>query len=189
MRKIIRKRKGFTLAEIMLVVALIGILTASLAVGLNKYFYNQNIDKCENELRLMINDFNSYIIDNGNITIEPGLSETEYKDSIEYFVEYFNDEYATFALDDESIKFEADTTDTGKYKSFEIQTKSKKDPWGNKYTVNINTSTYEGEGGGTVVIHSDGPNEMCNKLKYKDGDLDDDIALVIQPKHEEPLGD
>lgn len=176
------KRKGYTLAEILIVIALIGILTTILAVSLNSFWSNQNIDKCENELRIMINDFNSYMVDYGNITVEPNMTEDEYKDNVKYFIEEFNSEYATYALDVNSLEVtKDDSTGVDLYVAFRVTTKTKVDPWREKYIVDVNTSTLS-TGGGTIVVHSNGPDNDSSAIDYKNGNMGDDILLIVQPK-------
>ena len=171
-----KKRKGFTLAEIMLVVALIGIIASVVAVSMNKYFANQKIDKCENELKIMINDFNSYIIDYGNLAVDP--SSADYDNEIKAMLDEYNTSYASYMLDIDNIDIKEDS---GLKVSVNLETKTKLDPWGEKYVIDINTDL-SSTLAGTIVVHSKGPDNYSAASTYKDGNMEDDIVLIIYPK-------
>lgn len=172
-------RKGFSLTEIIVAITLIGILTVLLTVSLNSYFNNQKLDRCENELRLMINDFNAYMIDYGNIELEPNDPEFDIK--IEDIMMEFNRGYSSYEVDIDSIEI---TENSGLKTSIKMHTKVKKDPWGEYYTIEINTDSSTPQGG-TVVVYSSGPDTISESSNYKNGVMGDDMILVISPRNVE----
>lgn len=164
------KKKAFTLIEIIAVLAIIGIIIAGSAVGLNRSWHNSRIDTCESDLREMTTAFRNYLIDNGNIELEP---DEEYETKITETVNTLNKEYMPYEIEIESIG-----TDK---KSVCIKTKIKEDPWNNKYEIRVYTSP-ETSLSGLAVISSCGPDGKSNSDKYKDEDFGDDIIAVIEPK-------
>ena len=59
-----RKKKGFTILEIMIVVAIIGLLTAIAAPGFKKVRDNVRKDSCYNNMRVIAHAVQQYSLDN-----------------------------------------------------------------------------------------------------------------------------
>ena len=167
-----KKKKSFTLVEILAVLAISGILLAGTAMGVNTLWQNNRVDICESELREFTNGFKSYLTDYKTIKAEP---DSNYEDVMNAVVELLNSKYLSCDVEIDSV---ADDK-----KSITLKTKSKKDPWGNKYEFYI--YTYSGTDAtsmpGLVIISSYGKDSESNKTEYKNGDYGDDVIAVINP--------
>lgn len=166
------KKRSFTLVEILAVVAISGILLVGTAVGVNTLWQNNRVDICESEMRDFANAFKSYLTDYETIKAEP---DSNYEDVMNAVVELLNSKYL-------SCDVEIDTIADDK-KSITLKTKSKEDPWGNKYEFNI--YTYFGADAtsmpGLVIISSYGKDSKSNKTEYKTGNYGDDVIAIINP--------
>lgn len=166
------KKKGFTLVEILVVVAISGILIVGTAIGVNRLWQNNRIDICESELRDFTNSLKSYFTDYGPIKIS---ADSNYETVVNETIELLNSKYL-------SCDTELDEVSDDK-KSFRLKTKLKEDPWGNKYEFDI--YTYSGADAATktglAIISSSGPDSKSNRTEYKNGDYGDDIIAVINP--------
>ena len=167
-----KKKKSFTLVEILAVLAISGILLAGTAMGVNTLWQNNRVDICESELREFTNGFKSYLTDYKTIKAEP---DSNYEDVMNAVVELLNSKYLSCDVEIDSV---ADDK-----KSITLKTKSKKDPWGNKYEFYI--YTYSGTDAtsmpGLIIISSYGKDCESNKSEYKNGDYGDDVIAVINP--------
>ena len=164
-------KKCFTLIEIIAVLSVIGIIITGTAVSLKRSWQNTRIDTCESDLREMTAGFRNYLIDRGNIVLEP---DEDYESNLNKTIELLNKEYMPY-----EIKIESISTDK---KSACLKTKIKEDPWNNKYEIQIYTSPENTNLKGLAVIISCGPDGKSNSEKYKDEDFGDDIIAVIEPK-------
>ena len=166
------KKNGFTLVEILAVLAIIGILLVGTAVGVNTLWQNNRVDVCESEMRDFTNAFKSYFTDYSTITAEP---DSNYEDVLNAVIELLNTKYLSCDVEVESV---ADDK-----KSITLKTKIKEDPWGNKYEFYI--YTYSGLDAssmpGLVVITSCGKDSKSNKSEYKTGNYGDDVIAVVNP--------
>lgn len=167
-----KKKRSFTLVEILAVLAISGILIVGTAVGINTLWQNNRVDICESEMREFSNAFKSYFTDYGSITAEP---DSNYEDKIDAVVELLNSKYLSCDVIVDNI---ADDK-----RSIVLKTKTKEDPWGNKYEFYI--YTYSGDDStsqpGLIIISSAGKNALSNKAEYKNGNYDDDIITLIAP--------
>lgn len=166
------KKNGFTLVEILAVLAITGILLVGTAVGVNTLWQNNRVDVCESEMRDFTNAFKSYFTDYSTITAEP---DSNYEDVLNAVIELLNTKYLSCDVEVESV---ADDK-----KSITLKTKIKEDPWGNKYEFYI--YTYSGDDAssmpGLVVITSCGKDSKSNKSEYKTGNYGDDVIAVVNP--------
>lgn len=167
-----KKKKGFTLVEILGVLMIVSIITTALAVGVNKIWQNNRVDICESELREMVTGFKSYFTDYSNIVISPDVN---YDNVLNETIEILNTKYLPYEI--EVLHISADK------KSVELATTIKKDPWGQKYLLNI--YTYEGADSesipGMVIVMSNGIDSISNKESYSSEDFGDDVIAVIEP--------
>lgn len=166
------KKQGFTLVEILGVVALIGILLVGTAVTVNRVWQNNRIDICESEMRDMTTSFKSYFTDYGSIVLEP---DTNYDTVLGEVVTVLNDRYLPYAT--EIVQVSEDKH------SVVLQTKVKTDPWHNKYRIYI--YTYSGDDAdnipGLIVITSNGIDSRSSMDTYADNNFGDDVIAVIEP--------
>ena len=163
------KKKGFTLVEILAVLAVAGILITGIAVSFNKAWQNNRVDACESELREMVTAFKSYITDYGNITVD---SSMDYDTVINEVVSTLNSKYLPYDVEKTGVSADG--------KSIMLKTKVKTDPWNNKYSLHIYTAQ-EGTVPGLIVIASSGPDSKSNETEYSSENYGDDIVAVIKP--------
>ena len=163
------KKKGFTLLEILIVLAVVGILIIGTAVSFNKAWENNRIDSCEAELREMVTAFKSYITDYGNITVDESM---DYDTVIDETVAVLNSKYLPYDVEKTGVSADG--------KSITLKTKVKTDPWNKKYSLHIYTSS-EGTVPGLIVIASSGPDSKSNETEYSSENYGDDIVAVIKP--------
>ena len=166
------KRSGFTLVEILAVITITGIMIVGTVIGVNTLWQNNRIDICESELRDFGNSFKSFFTDYGEIIVYP---DSNYENMLSGLVEILNNKYLSYDIEIKEISEDK--------RSAVFRTKMKKDPWGNKYEIDI--YTYEGDDAesmpGLVIISSCGKDSKSNKTEYKNGDYGDDIVAVIKP--------
>lgn len=163
------RKKGFTFVEILIVLAVAGILIVGTAVSFNAAWKNNRIDSCEADLREMVTAFKSYITDYGNITVDESM---DFNTVIEETVAVLNSKYLPY--DVELTEVAPDKT------SVTLKTKVKTDPWNSKYSLHIYTSP-EGTVPGLIVIASSGPDSKSNETEYSSENYGDDIVAVIKP--------
>ena len=163
------KKKGFTLVEILAVLAVAGILITGIAVSFNKAWQNNRVDACESELREMVTAFKSYITDYGNITVD---SSMDYDTVINEVVSTLNSKYLPYDVEKTGVSADG--------KSITLKTKLKTDPWNNKYSLHIYTAQ-EGTVPGLIVIASSGPDSKSNETEYSSENYGDDIVAIIKP--------
>lgn len=163
------KKKGFTLVEILIVLAIAGILITGIAVSFNKAWENNRVDACESELREMVTAFKSYITDYGNITVDDSM---DYDTVINEVVATLNSKYLPYDVEKTGVSADG--------KSITLNTKVKTDPWNNKYSLHIYTAQ-EGTVPGLIVIASSGPDSQSNETQYSSENYGDDIVAVIKP--------
>lgn len=169
----IKKKKAFTLVEIMAVIAVVGILSAVGYVTFNRAWRNNQTDICENDLRDMVSSFNNYFIDYGNIIIKDDIN---FDNVLTETVNLLNRQYMGSGIAVSSVAADK--------KSVSLATKHKKDPWGNPYQIVI--YTYDGDDretvSGLVVVYSKGVDGISNAEGYKEGNYGDDVIAVVEPK-------
>ena len=163
------KKKGFTFVEILMVLAVAGILIVGTAVGFNKAWQNNRIDTCESELREMATAFKSYITDYGNITVDTSM---DYDAVIDEVVNTLNSKYLPYDVEKTGVSADE--------KSISLKTKVKTDPWNNKYSLHIYTAQ-EGTVPGLIVIASSGADSKSNGAQYSSENYGDDIVAVVKP--------
>lgn len=167
-----KKISCFTLVEILAVLAITGILTVGMVVGVNRIWQNNRIDICESEMRDFTTAFKSYYTDYKRLEILPDIN---YETIIAEVVDLLNDKYLSCNVEISEI-----ATDK---KSVRLVSSVKKDPWNNKYEFNI--YTYSGVDSdikpGLIVITSNGPDAKSNREEYKDGNFGDDIIAIVDP--------
>lgn len=164
-------KKGFTLIEVIAVIAVIGILITLGAVGFNRAWQNNNIDSCEADMREMTAGIQSYMLDYGNIVLE---ADETYNDKISDIVEILNKNYLPYEVKIESISADK--------KSVSLISKIKTDPWKQKYRLKIYTAIDGEIKGGLIVITSSGADCISNMDKYEDEDYGDDIIAIVEPR-------
>lgn len=166
-------KKGFTIVEMLLVLLVISILTASGFVTYNTVWRNHQIDTAETDLRDISSAVSSYLIDYGNLTI---ANDINFGNVLNEIVEILNKQYLTYEIETEEIASDK--------KSVKLITKHKTDPWKNKYRISI--YTYNGDDKtsipGLVIITSYGVDGKSSMATYKDGNFGDDIAAIVEPK-------
>lgn len=167
-----KKKKCFTLVEILAVLAICSILFVGTAFGVNTLWQNNRVDICESEMRDFTNAFKSYFTDYSTITAEP---DGNYEDVMNEVLELLNSKYLPCEVEVFQV---ADDK-----KSITLRTKLKEDPWGNKYEFNIYTYSDEDSTSlpGLVIISSSGRDSKSNKAEYKTGNYGDDVIAVINP--------
>lgn len=167
------KKRGFTLVEILVTIAVIGILITCTAVTYNRVWRNSQIDTCESDLRDISSSFSSFFVDYGNIVIK---DDTNYEAVLDETVEILNKQYLTHQIAVTEI-----ATDK---KSVKLTTKTKNDPWGNKYNFDI--YTYSGDDKesipGLILIYSKGVDGKSNHTTYKEQNFGDDVIAIVEPK-------
>ena len=167
-----KKKKCFTLVEILGALAIISILTVCMSVGVNTIWQNNRIDICESELREMSTAFKSYFTDYSNIIIAP---DSNYDDVLNETVDLLNTKYLPYEI--RVCEISADK------KSATFETVIKQDPWKQRYKLNI--YTYSGDDSesipGMVIISSSGIDSVSNKDNYSLDDFGDDVIAVIEP--------
>lgn len=163
-------RKGFTLVEVLGVMALAGILCIGLAVSGNRIWQNNRIDICESELREMTTAFKSYLTDYGSPVIEPDVN---YEPVLEEIIEILNQKYLPYTIEKQETA--ADKT------SVHLKTSVKKDPWGNPYDLYIYTAENAENVPGLVIMISSGKNGQCSRATYASGNFGDDVIALVEP--------
>ncbi len=167
-----RKKKAFTLVEILGVVVLIGILIVGTTITVNSVWQNNRVDICESDMRDMTTSFKSYFTDYGNIIIEP---DTNYETVLDEMIDVLNKKYLSFDVEISQI---ADDK-----RSVVLQSKLKQDPWNNKYLIHI--YTYKGDDAdnipGLIIITSKGRDAKSSMATYADENFGDDVIAVIEP--------
>lgn len=166
-------KPAFTLVEMLITVAVIGILITSSVVTFNKVWKNNQTDTCESELRDLSNSFSSFFIDYGNIIIKPDIN---YINVLNETIDILNKQYLPYPITVTEIAEDK--------KSVKLTTKTKTDPWKSKYQINI--YTYDGNDResvpGLIIISSNGVNGISSKDTYKDGNYGDDVIAIVEPK-------
>jgi len=166
-------KKGFTIVEMLLVLLVISILTASGFVTYNTVWRNHQIDTAETDLRDISSAVSSYLIDYGNLTI---ANDINFGNVLNEIVEILNKQYLTYEIETEEIASDK--------KSVKLITKHKTDPWKSKYRISI--YTYNGDDKtsipGLVIITSYGVDGKSSMATYKDGNFGDDIVAIVEPK-------
>ena len=166
--------KGFTLAEILIVIGIISLLFIFLAPKLSTSSLNSKIDSTEADLRVFSLDLNSYISDYGKLVIDSSLSSGDYKEKAEEFIEILNEEYLNYSFKLDTLKIASDN------KSFYINTTIRKDPWNNLYRMYVNTEPNNG----VIMVVSPGVDCVFEVDKYVECKFNeiDDILVIIEPK-------
>lgn len=126
----IKNERGFTLIEMLMVVAIIGLLVVVLTPRLGKVSTNSGVNAVETDFRTMKSGIQQHYIDNRNEDF-----------TLEKISEYLDD------------SFEEDFGSTPSVLMF--RTIHKEDPWGNPYRMYVGN-----EGERYVMLHSYGPNEQ-----------------------------
>lgn len=167
------KKRGFTLIEMMVVISIIGLLSASGIVVYNTVWRNHQTDTAETDLRDISSAFSSYLIDYGNITISDDLN---YENVLNEILELLNKQYLSYEIETDEIASDK--------RSVKLITKHKTDPWKHKYRISI--YTYNGDDNesipGLVIITSSGIDGQSSISTYKDGNFGDDIVAIVEPK-------
>lgn len=135
-----KNEKGFTLIEILTVIAIIGILIVILVPNMDGMTQGTNIKVVETDLRTMKTGIQQHYIDNR----EAPFTEKEVA------------EYLDFEFVDAS-----ESTDT----IIKLKTKLKKDPWGNSYYLHINNN-----GNRYAILQSYGPDGKNSVVGNEFGD-------------------
>ena len=168
-----KRKKAFTLVEMLAVIAVVGIITAGSYMSLNRTWRNNQTDICESDLRSLSGGFSSYFVDYGNIVIP---NDINYNNVLDGVVNTLNRSY----LSNEIVV----TAISSDKKNVELTTKTKKDPWGNKYVIDV--YTYNGADKesvpGLVIIYSKGVDGVSSLSNYKNGNYGDDVVAVVEPK-------
>lgn len=172
--KLQRKRKAFTLVEVMAVIVIIGIIGAFSYKSYQTTLKNQRIDATEADLRAFSQSFSSYNIDYGSIEISDTLTDAAYRDKVDEVIGILNRQYLP-------VEIQFDSVITGR-KGFKCTTKLKKDPWDQLYEIYINTKEETGVPSGVVVVTSKGPDRESQFNTYASNNYGDDILVIIEPK-------
>lgn len=167
------RKQGFTLVEMLIVIAVLGILSTSGIITFNTVWRNHQIDTAETDLRNISSAFSSYLIDYGNIIIANDLN---YENVLNEILDILNKQYLNYEVKIDEI--------ASNKRSVKLTTKQKTDPWKNRYYISI--YTYNGDDKesipGLVIITSNGIDGQSSTYTYKSGDFGDDIVAVIEPK-------
>ena len=170
-----KRKRAFTLVEIMVVIVIIGIVTVAGYGAYNTAITNSKIDATETDLRAYSQSISSYFADYTNIKIDDTLTEAAYNDRADEIVDLLNRQY----LPTNIVRVETASNKT----NFTCETTFKKDPWNNKYMVYINTKDATGLPAGTVIIASYGKDGISSSSTYSSGDFGDDIIAIVEPKN------
>lgn len=135
-----RNEKGFTLIEILIVIAIIGLLFVFLAPNLNSVNKNSGVNNVETDFRTMKIGVEQFFLDNRD----------------EVFTEKSLKDYV-------SIGFKKVSADGDALLDFESIHKT--DPWGNPYHIYVNN-----DGDRYVMFHSYGPDEKESIVGSSFGD-------------------
>lgn len=125
----IKNQKGFTLVEILTVVAIISILVVLLVPNLSGVTNNSNVGSVETDMRTIQQNIQQFYIDNRNVK--------------------FTEDKVYKYMDTSFERYSADGSNFLKFKTIHQE-----DPWGNPYHLYVNN-----EGTPYTMIHSYGPNE------------------------------
>ena len=172
-KKFLVTKRGFTLIEILVTIAIIGLLITNTVVTYNRVWRNSQIDNCESDLREISNSLSSFFVDYGNIIIKDDIN---YDAVLNETVEILNKQYLTHQIVVTEISPDK--------RSVKLTTKTKTDPWKGKYQINI--YTYDGDDkesvSGLIIISSNGVDSISSKETYKDGNYGDDVIAIVEPK-------
>lgn len=168
-----RNKKGFTLQEVLIAVAIIGILVAIMIPTINTSISRSRTNSAENDLRVFNSQMETMLSEQGKLTIDSSdnWSDADKETAIKY-LKAMSSDYCKINFDFTHIKYY-----TG---GLSIPTLTKEDPWGSQYFIMINTDSKSAEGG-TIIFASAGPNGVFSTKTYKEGKFSDDVLVTIVP--------
>ena len=178
-------KAGYTLMEVMIVIVIMSILFIAGVNGYNTAVNNAKIDACETDLRTFSQAFSAYMMDFGRVEfteaeINSGLAAARMTE----ILDIMNRNYLPV-----KVVFESDTkviTSDDRKGVVELITQNKKDPWGKKYHIYINTLNSTQTPAGLIVVRSFGTDGQKSSKGDPKGhwgtDLfGDDVLVAISP--------
>lgn len=193
-KKLMQKRKGFSITEIIIVIIIIGILAGvTIAVG-NIQLSKSRKQTVTDNLKVLGSNIEVAISDEGFLkSVTDNSLNSNLTTPYEYF-KLWDDAYLNCPLElSDMVLVDYNSTGTSskgiiygfgsEYSGAVIQTKKYEDPWGNElyiyYLIPATGNQYR------IVIASAGPDGVFYDdytKAYLDGDYDDDIVMVMIPR-------
>lgn len=192
------KKKALTLVETIVVILIIAILITISSVQYNKFINNSRVQTVENDLSGWMADINQYIEDYGPFRVD--ASKVGITSDPEYLAYLYHGDKTkgTSDIQENASNFAASSplnilqayctndfviasptdakyTDASSHYII-LTTKSQRDPWGQKYKIICDTNS------GKIIVISAGIDTLFNIDRYKEGEFNDDIILVVNPK-------
>lgn len=148
------KLKGFTMIEVIIVIVIIGIISAASVLGINKAVQNSKVDKSAAMVRSIVSDLDLYLTERGALDDDGSTIAQD-------FINDFNTNYA-------SMTFDVSSLDVGLH-SFTVKASTAVDAWGNNIVL------YYGWDNRMFIVASAGPNAVFDFLTEKDPNKVDDV--------------
>lgn len=164
-----KKKKGYTLVEVIAVMAIIAVLTIGVGVVSVRNVRKANIDQTASDLQIFSTNMGDAYYEIGAPIIDP--AGTDGSAQFQNYLTELQDSYMNCTFDMASIE----ATSNG----FKVDFASPTDAFDNQFTMWCTTK----EGlDPYIMIVSGGPDGAIDTSNYDDQDYGDDIVMIIHPK-------
>lgn len=157
------KAKGFTIAEVVVVLAIVAILFAVTSPSIGRAMQNSNIDQTTEKIRTIVSDIEMCLIERD--IPQPVVGEN-IQDTVKAFLNDYNANYASILFDVSTLEVKAN--------SFTVKTLISVDAWGTPFLLYY---TWTNE---MFIVASAGPDMKIDFLTEKDvAGVDDILGAAI----------